>query len=158
MKNRIFVGLGEYVISKNASDELVTMALGSCVAVILASKNSPFAAMIHAVVPVRPKGVDSSKKNGYYVDKGLGEMIDSFLKGSREAPENILCWVIGGAISKHSRDQFEIGSKNVEEAKVLLTTYGIEISQQEVGGHVSRSVYFDVQTRKILIHQHEMII
>lgn len=158
MKNRIFVGLGEYVITQNAGDELVTMALGSCVAVILASKNDTFAAMIHAVVPTYYKESKVSKKNGYYVDKGLCEMIETYLKRSHESPKNILCWVIGGAVSKHNRDHFEIGFKNIERVKALLTFYGIKIFAEEIGGHVSRSVFFDVQSREISIHQHEMII
>lgn len=158
MKNRIFVGLGEYVISKNETDELVTMALGSCVAVILASKKGGTAAMIHAVVPTCHSAKVDSKKNGYYVDFGLSEMIELYLKKTHESTENLLCWVVGGAVSKQSPDPFEIGLKNVERVKIILKTYGIKNYALEVGGHVSRSVYFDVGSKELSIHQQDMIL
>ena len=51
MSERIVIGIGEFAVTTNAQAEIVTHALGSCVAVCLWDPVSHVAGMLHFLLP-----------------------------------------------------------------------------------------------------------
>lgn len=158
MSRQISVGMGDYVVLDAEEGLLVTFALGSCVAVILADTVHRGGAMIHAVMPFGENRQLKNAFRGYYVDTGLESMIGEFMMRTSASSENIRCWVIGGADSRQHRDVFTVGKRNVEQVKKLLSKYHIKIFKEMTGGYKSRTVYFDIKTKSVWVKQQEMII
>lgn len=158
MKRLINIGIGEFVVSNTNEVMLATYAIGSCVAIILSSKNKVTSAMIHSVMPTAGQHAWTQYKRGYFVDRGLAKMIKDFMKATDEPVSHILCWVVGGGSAKSFGNIDQIGRKNVEQALSVLKKMDIKVMEMIVGGHKSRTVFFDVDLKTIKIQQQDVMI
>lgn len=152
------VGIGEYAVAQNGEGELVTYALGSCVAVILAHPEQKTAAMIHIALPKKPKGMSQDKKPGYFADEGLEQLFKLLERDFKCKPSDLMGWIVGGADAYLANDCFNIGAKNVAMAKNILEKNGVRTKLRDTGGNVSRTVKFDVQAQALTVKKQPMIL
>jgi chemotaxis protein CheD len=138
---RIDVGIGEFMHSTDASAELKTYALGSCVALVVTSTSPARAAMVHIALPdslVNP--AKAAILPGYFADTGvpmLMEWIDRCAGGRRR---DFTYHLYGGASILDENNHFDIGRRNALAVKRLLWRYGCGMTREDVGGNVSRTV------------------
>lgn len=157
----IVVGLGEYAISSDCEEELITYSLGSCVALILRCPSSYKTAMAHIVLPRADRSDHFEmldKKPGYFANVIVPKLIDLFIKDYACNAYNIEAYMIGGATSQVLNDVFQIGAKNIEEIQKILQCYQLELKKIDVGGYYSRTVKVDVGSGSIQITKNRMII
>ncbi len=157
----LIVGIGEYAISNNINEHIITYALGSCVAFMLHCPITKNTALAHIVLPTSELyGQTGYIKNkpGYFADYIVPRLIEDFLERKNCQKNKLEVFLAGGAISNNPDDIFKVGTKNVEMIKYLLREYKIIPQKAEVGGLMSRTVKISVASGQVSIKSHKIII
>lgn len=153
-----FVAGGKVVISNEPT--ILWTVLGSCVSVILHSKSHAFTAFSHAQLPekslskascsasctspcYREASADNSLK---YVSCSIRYMADQ-LKKQGITRGNLDVYLFGGADMMGM--SMKIGQKNVTMAQKLLATYRLIVGEEDVGGNLSRKIFFNSHSGKV---------
>ncbi len=152
---KIVIGIGEMGVTNCRDDEIITYALGSCVALVLLCPKSRVGAMIHVALP--ESHIDKNKAEklpGYFADTGVPHLIDIMKKKGALDASCFVAKLIGGAKVTSSEDYFEIGKRNVTAIKKILWQSNIAIKAEDVGGTISRTVKLDMNDGKAYITSH----
>ena len=146
MPETITVGIAEGSICR-VPDKIGTIALGSCVGVILYSYFSDYCGMIHVMMPYNTKNDTRVYK---YADSGIEALLaDLRAMGLRKSSAKAkIC--VGAEMFKQlpGNKNLTIGKMNIEAVKETLQKHHIEITAEDLGGTLSRTVVFDPSTRK----------
>ncbi len=146
--NGIILGIGESGASRNADDEIKTLGLGSCVAVILLDPGTHAVGMVHIALPdssvTTPEEV--KKRPGRFADTGIDTVLrDMASQGARD-PRKMIVKLIGGATIMDPNNTFNVGKRNVLAIKKILWEKGMGARAEDVGGNYSRTVIVSVAT------------
>ncbi|MFA9378399.1 MAG: chemotaxis protein CheD [Lachnotalea sp.] len=154
------VGIGEYAISDDIEEIIITHALGSCVALIMHSPASKHTALAHIVLP-EIGSVERSRlisdKPSYYANVIVPKLIEYFSKYSMNR-NDIQIHLVGGADSLYKQDVFHVGARNITMIKDILRDYNLMTYTTDVGGNVSRTVMVSVKDGEVNIKSQKMIL
>lgn len=145
-------GMGDVVFGRE-DEVLVTLALGSCIALVLYDDKKKVAGLAHIMQPEPLSSRENISKLGKYVTTAVPYMLSHLSKMGANI-SNLKAKMAGGAsMFTHTLGANEktIGAKNVEKAEQLLKMYGIPIIAKDVLGNVGRSVKFYVSTTELII-------
>lgn len=143
MEGAKIIGIGEGASS--VGGKIATLALGSCLAVILYDPSTKAGGMIHAMLP-RSEGKISFK----YIDPGIELLIKEIAsKGANIS--KIEAGIVGGGTIFNLGGELTIGKRNIEAAKAALKQRGIPLAISEVDGKRGRSVVFDLDSGTIYV-------
>ncbi len=149
------IGIGEGKVIKGEGI-LKAIGVGSCIVIILFDRKNKTGGFAHAMLPV-PKRVDENAPPFRYVNKAIPHLLREMkILGAEES--NIEAYLIGGATifdSPISVSPWSIGSRNVLEARNILTRMMIKIVREEVGGNEGRSVIFDIGRGEIRVKKRD---
>ena len=124
-----------------------TMALGSCIAVVLYDFAGRAGCMAHVALP--DSSLDPAKARsfpGYFADTAVEALLDSLARFSRGRPVKPVVKLVGGANVVDSSNAFNIGVRNVAAARRALQERGLGVYLEDAGGNYSRNVSLDVVT------------
>lgn len=155
---RHLIGIGDLAISNKPEDDLVTHALGSCVAVVFHNPNQKIGGMIHIALPERKPHMTGDFKQGYYANDGLHYMIETLDMRYKFDFKSCNIHVFGGANPSKIKDTFYIGKKNLEAVHLILSKYRFKYNALETGGTVSRTVELRIGTGVIEIKRQAIIL
>lgn len=143
------IGIGEYIVDTNPAI-LVTLGLGSCVAVCLRDKKNLIGGLVHIMLP-ESRSSKMDEKIGKYADTGIKAIIDGILDlgGSVKYLEAKIAG--GAAMFKNSNNSLNVGSNNVKAVKKILKEIGIKIIAEDTGGNRARSVEFNIANGKLKV-------
>jgi len=148
----IYIGVGECKASKTPSDSLKTMALGSCVAVIMLDPKSRSVGLLHAALP------DSSinrrrllEKPGMFVDSGIPLLIKKMMDLGYDGKSRMIVKLAGGASVMDPNHTFNIGKRNILAVKKVLWAHKMGTMAEDVGGTFSRTVTVVVNNGEITL-------
>lgn len=143
------VKIAEWAVAA-APAQLVTIGLGSCVAIVLHDARAQVGGLAHVLLPeaTPSRGAEQPGRfPGSAVPLMLGEMRALGANGT------ITARLVGGASlfgPLLARDGAgAIGVRNVEAARAALATAKVRIVAEAVGGHAGRSVYFEVGSGRV---------
>lgn len=132
--------------SENSPAKIITV-LGSCVSVVFYNERLRLASMCHALLPEYQQTGDGERCAAPFKYMGyvLPEMIRKlgrFGVGARATD----VYLFGGSDmfnheTVHSR-QPSVGRLNVEAARTILGSVGLDIRKSDVGGSHGRKIYF----------------
>lgn len=138
------VSMGEYKIGEG--DEVLTaMGLGSCVGVCLYDSEENRAGLAHVMLPSK-EDADSSKHADVLLDSLIEGLKD---KGSRK--DDFRAKIYGGA--SMFDNSFNIGERNVESVKEILSTEGIPVVKEDTGGERGRALWFKSKTGNVVVRK-----
>jgi len=141
----ILVGIGDIGASKAHDDTIVTMALGSCVAVIAHDPRTGVTGMAHVALPGNPRDKNRLQPVGYYADTAVPALIKAMERnGGPRRGRGLTIKLIGGAAILDTMGSFNIGKRNVLAIKRALWRYGLGPIAEDVGGAISRTVRLQV--------------
>ncbi len=149
------VGVSELRVSMNVKEIIVTYALGSCLGIALYDPVVKAGGLLHVMLP--HSKVDPEKARlqpAKYVDTGFPKLLQECYKmGARK--ENLKIVVAGGASMKSlgKDDYFKIGKRNFTMLRKLLWKNGFMIHQQDVGGHISRTMALHISNGLVTINK-----
>jgi chemotaxis protein CheD len=131
---------------------LVTLGLGSCVAIMLYDPQQKAAAMAHVLLPSTSLARDITNK-AKFPDTAVPLLVER-LKALGADPRRLVAKLAGGA-SMFSQlvtpGTIQMGERNVLAARSALRAASIPIIREAVGGERGRSVRFHVKDGRVEI-------
>jgi chemotaxis protein CheD len=133
--------------------KMMTMALGSCLGVVLYDAAVSVGGLGHAMHP-RRCAVKVNTNRAKFVDSLITLMVDRMVRCGAHR-ERVAAKIFGGAkMFDHvtgSRNVLQIGEKNVIAAREELRYLGIPIIAECVGGSMGRTIMFDVSDGSVCV-------
>jgi len=150
----IFVGIGGVDLSDNPDEMLKTMALGSCVAVIIRDPFSNLTGMVHVALPEASINLDKAQKlPGFFADTGITLLMNLLKKkGLKTVVPRLIVKIAGGSQVMDSSNNFNIGKRNILAVKKMLWKFGMAPKAEDTGGDISRTVSIICGTNDLLIN------
>ncbi len=145
-KKSFIVGMGDMLASNDASAQLVTYSLGSCVGVTIYDPAVKVGGMLHAMLPDSTINAERAASRPHmFVDLGLPAMFHAVyaLGGVKQ---NLIVKLAGGAEFLDEHKVFNIGRRNVDTVVNMLTRNGVRLAARAVGGHESRTMRLNLET------------
>lgn len=131
---------------------LVTLGLGSCVAIMLHDPERGAGAMAHVLLPSRSLARDATNP-AKFPDSAVPLLVER-LKGLGAEPRRLVAKLAGGA-SMFSQlmtpGTIQMGERNIVAARNALRAASIPIVREAVGGERGRSVRFHVKDGRVEI-------
>lgn len=130
-------------------ETVISTLLGSCVAVALHDPVAKVGGLNHYLLPEAPDGDVPNPRYGNYA---IPELINEVERvgGDRKRME---AKIYGGAnVINAAKTGLNIGDRNIELAKRLLSASGIRILEQHVAGEQARTIKFNTATSKIILN------
>lgn len=144
----ILVGIGEIGIARKPGERVKTVALGSCVALVLLESTTRMIGMAHVALP--DSKVCSSRRDdrpGYFADLALPALMKAMQsQGCIINNRTTLVKLVGGANVMDPTNLFCIGKRNALALRKLLWMQGMAPVAEELGGEISRTVEADCET------------
>jgi chemotaxis protein CheD len=141
-----YVGIGEYMISKDSTNTIKTFALSSCVAVLAYHPIKLVAGMIHIALPSPTESSFIKDRPAYFASTGVPLMLREIHTKYGCLPGELIIRIYGGAKSVRANDFFHIGERNIKAVKQVLSGLNLRIHKEDIGGFVSRTLEMRVNT------------
>ncbi|NLE08944.1 MAG: chemotaxis protein CheD [Dehalococcoidales bacterium] len=150
----ITVGLGELVVTREPKATLACFGLGSCICLCAYDPILKVSGMVHIVLPQSKNGLNERSATKY-ADVAVPVLFEEMEKcgGTRS---NFRIKVAGGAKmikSFEKNDPFDMGNRNFDMVRTLLTQQKLRISGSDTGGNQGRSVWMMADTGKVLVRK-----
>jgi chemotaxis protein CheD len=131
---------------------LVTMGLGSCVAIMLHDPQARAGAMAHVLLPSRSLARDVSNL-AKFPETAVPLLVER-LRGMGAEPRRLVAKLAGGA-SMFSQlmtpGTIQMGERNVVASRNALRAAGIPVVREAVGGERGRTIRFHVGDGRVEI-------
>ena len=147
----IFVGVGGIGVARAPGEVLKTMALGSCVAVVLLDPQTHAVGTDHVALPDSSISADRARERpGYFADTGIPALLEAMSRiGARR--DALIVKLVGGAAVLDPNSTFNIGKRNALAIKKILWGRQMGAVAEEMGGTISRTVTVDVDKGRVVI-------
>jgi chemotaxis protein CheD len=148
---------GDYYFSDDPNTRIRTL-LGSCVSVTLWHPKFKIGGMCHFLLPKRKKEqptLSIEYADARYADEALW-LLQHEIKQLNLPITQFQAKVFGGGrMFNHTTQSsvHDIGGKNIEVAKQLLSSMGINSISEHVGGLGHRNVFFDLWNGDVWVKQ-----
>ncbi len=163
-----FLPIGDYYFG--ADPIRVHTVLGTCVSITLWHPPTGLGGICHYLLPSRGGGATSARApRGAYADEVM-ELFAESLRRSRTRAQDYVVKIFGGG--NMFPDQVRglgcngsdcatplratcpsVGCKNISAGRRLLAQRGFSIKAEDVGGHGSRQVLFDIWSGDVWVRQ-----
>lgn len=133
-----------------AGDLLVTLGLGSCVAIILHDPGRQLGGMAHILLPSAT--LSRERSNPARFPESAVPWLARELAALGAAPDRLRARLVGGAgmfASLSSPGVAQMGERNVQASRDALKAAGIPLVAEDTGSDYGRSVYFDVGAGRV---------
>jgi chemotaxis protein CheD len=148
---RIVVGISDIATSQNAGDTLITYSLGSCIGVTVYDPGVKVGGMIHYMLPLSQTSPEKALiKPGMFADTGLTTLLKSVLVMGA-AKNRLIVKAAGGAQLMDQNKIFNIGERNFLILRKILWKNDILLKATDVGGVISRTVSFEIDTGRVIV-------
>ena len=143
------VKIAEWAVAL-APATIMTIGLGSCVAIVLHDATARIGGMAHILLP-SPATARDSGRPGKYPSSAVPHLLTEMRAlGARGA---ITARLVGGATlfgpMLRGKGVDSMGERNVAASRDALAAAGVPVVGELVGGDVGRSVYLDVASGRV---------
>ena len=146
---RVIIGVGDMAVSNNSQVILSTYALGSCIGVIAYDPVSKVGGILHIMLPDSTISPDkAAKQPAMFANTGL-PLLFKAMGGLKAERQRVRIMVAGGAGMLAGQDPFKIGERNSAVTFEFLKKNGLNVTFQDVGGSINRTVHLEVGTGAI---------
>ena len=152
--NEIMLCVGEYYASNKSGDIVRSLALGTCVSVVMLEPRTRTVGMVHVALPDSTINKQrATEKPGYFADTAIPALLNEMGKfGCNQQGKGIIVKLAGGAQVLDQNNTFAIGKRNVLSVKKALWNYRMGPVAEDIGDNLSRSVDVFVDTGKVVIY------
>lgn len=149
----LVVGIGDCRTSADPAVDLVTYALGSCIAVAIWDPQSKASGMLHFMLPDSTVDPNGGAAQPYrYADTGTPLLFRQVYEAGGEK-RRLVVRIVGGAAVVDDNGLFSVGRRNYAALKKLLWRAGLLIHGEDVGGTVSRTVRLEAETGRLVVRE-----
>ncbi|HEU0301030.1 MAG TPA: chemotaxis protein CheD [Longimicrobium sp.] len=135
-----------------AEDTLVTLGLGSCVAIMLHDPEARVGGMAHVLLPEPALSRDQANASKFATTAVPALVKEMARRGAR--PGRLKARLVGGAAMFQTLmvpGSLNMGARNINAAREALQKAGIPLVAEAVGGDFGRSVRFHVGAGKATV-------
>ena len=146
-------GIGGLAATQQSGDVIKTMALGSCVSVIIIAPKVRAVGMAHVALP--ESSIDQKRAQelpGYFADTGVKTLMQELGKLGVNGHGGLIVKLVGGANVMDPNNLFNIGKRNVLAVRKALWKLGLGPRAEDVGGSICRTVWVDATQGHVWIH------
>ncbi len=145
------IGISECIVSGDRSEQLVTYALGSCVAVIIHDPVAHVAGLLDYMLPEASLDREKAAEHPFmFADTGIPRLFHkAYEMGALKS--RLTVSAVGGAQVLGADNTFSIGKRNQLALRKLLWKAGVLLHHQDLGGTSPRTVSIQVQTGEIVV-------
>ena len=148
----IMVGVAQFRVGHSPA-KMTTMALGSCLGIVLYDATNRIGALAHAMHPRRDR-VKNNANRAKFVDSVILLALERMSQWGAQRGR-IVAKLFGGARMFDSfagcRGLLQIGGENIAAAREVLGELGIPIVAECVGGSTGRTIVFDVSDGSVRV-------
>lgn len=149
---RIVVGIGEFAVSQDPGAEIVTHALGSCIAVCIWDPAQRVGGLLHFLLPDSKINPERARQQiGAFADTGIPALFQAAYKYGLDKKRCEVRLVGGAEISAAAAGSLRVGKRNVLAARNMLWHNGVMIRAEATGGTVPRTVRLSVDDGRVEI-------
>ncbi len=149
-KNLVVLYPGEF-FSSNSQDELISTVLGSCIAVTLYDPELRIGGMNHFMLVSSSQDQVAQEKSGRFGEFAVELLLNDMIKKGAQK-KRMIAKVFGGSnMFKVAPLEHNVGEQNIDFAFYYLEQENIPVRASDVGGNLSRKIYFDPVTSKVLV-------
>lgn len=149
---QLVVGVGDGGVSRDPDAEIVTYALGSCIAVMLYDPVAKVGGMVHFMLP---ESASASERPDFrpwmYADSGIPYLLRAAVANGADK-RRLIVFAAGGAQVMNDGGVFNIGKRNCLALRKVLWKSGLVAHAEETGGTVARTVRMEVGTGRVTLH------
>lgn len=151
---QIVVSVADMKVSRQPGDVIVTHALGSCLGITLYDPEIKAGGMLHVMLPTGKVAPEKAENRPLmFVDTAVPMFFkQAYALGA--VKQRLIVKVAGGSALSQGEDFFNIGQRNILMLRKLLWKNGMMIAAEDVGGHISRTLYLQLETGRTWLHSH----
>lgn len=150
-RKTLVVGVADMVVSNDASAEIITYSLGSCLGVTVYDPVKQVGGLLHLMLP--DSSIDSVKANAMpymFVDTGVPRLFHAAYNLGADR-SRLIVKVAGGAQLLDQQGIFNIGVRNFAALEKLIAQNGLHIHAADTGGLSSRTVRLDLTSGNVSV-------
>jgi chemotaxis protein CheD len=148
---RVVIGIGEFAVTTALDVEIVTHALGSCVAVCLWDPVTHVAGMLHFLLPEsRLNAERAARQPGTFADTGIPLLFQAAYKAGA-VKSRLRVQLLGGAAITGGPNGLDVGRRNSLIAKKILWQNGVLVKGEALGGTDTRTVSLSASNGRVLV-------
>lgn len=148
----LIVGVGDCKVTGDTGSELVTYALGSCIAVAVWDPATRVGGLLHFMLPDSALDRQSQGRDHpyRYADTGTPLLFrEAYQQGAEK--RRLVVRLAGGAAVVDDNGVFSIGKRNYTALRKILWRAGVLVHAEDIGGSVSRTVRLEVESGRMFI-------
>lgn len=149
------VGVGEMGVTREEGTALKTMALGSCVALLIQDKVSGCIGMAHVALPDSAISPDRAiQRPGHFADTAVPALLKAIERKAMATLQrrSLQIKLAGGANVADPNNTFNIGKRNILAVRKALWGHRLGPMAEDIGKNVSRTVIFHVDDGRVIIN------
>ena len=139
------VNYSEMKSSSNPAETLVAFSIGSGIGITIFDPVAVLGGILNLILPnsTRIKSVNIDKYQFMFADTGIPAFIEA-LSDLGAKPQNMKVVIAGGAQILDQTGDFNIGQRNHEATKSILSAYNLVTQYEAIGGIHSRTLRLDI--------------
>lgn len=129
--------------------------VGSCVAICVYDAQAKVAGMAHVMLPKNNTSDPNPKPDGKFADVAIQIMVDKLVANGAKA-NRLQAKMAGGANvfqNENKKSVFNIGLRNVDSIKSMLTEKKIPLVSEDVGSSSGRFVVFNAKSAELTVKE-----
>jgi chemotaxis protein CheD len=130
----------------NVENILISHGIGSCIVVAAINLKKHIGALAHVMLPGKAPEKEHQNKTKYAVD-AIEKLLQLLEINIDDTSQLRVCLVGAGNVLKDADET--ICTSNIHSLTTLLNDLGIKISATSLGGHLRRTVRFDIETGEV---------
>jgi chemotaxis protein CheD len=143
------VRIAHHVVARGRT-RLVTIGLGSCVAIVIHDRAAKVGGLAHVLLPHTSIGRDDGNR-AKFASTAVPLLLEEMAALGATGP--FVAKIIGGAglFRQLLSAGGNIGARNVDAVRKALAAARVTLAAEDVGGDEGRSVFFDVGTGHVRV-------
>ena len=139
------VNYSEIKTSNNPAESLVAFAIGSGIGITIFDPVIGLGGILNLMLPnsSQIKSAKSDKYQFMFADTGIPAFLKT-LSDLGAKPQNMKVVIAGGAQILEQTGVFNIGHRNYQATKSILSAYNLAVQHEDVGGIYSRTLKLDI--------------
>lgn len=149
MEHRVKVA--DWAVARGEDEVIVTIGLGSCIAIALYDPAARVGGLAHILLPSEGLSRDTSNR-AKFPSTAVPLVVSEMRK--KGATGTLTAKIVGGASmfgALIASNAINIGERNVLATRQALESAGIALRGEDVGGDYGRSVYFHLADGRVLV-------
>jgi chemotaxis protein CheD len=148
-RGEVRVRIAELAVARGAGT-IVTVGLGSCVAIVLYDAATGVGGLAHVLLPC-PKSARDGSNDAKFASTAAPRLLREMR--ARGAGRGVEARLVGGAtmFAALAGPGAQLGDRNVAAARAALAALGVPVVGEAVGGDFGRSAYLHLDRGRLVV-------